>query len=404
MGHRTANEKLRDLAVRRQIALQRFSSAVQKEVLRLLNATEADLKALIERKGRMLEGRDPSDVASLRRLRALLKSIREMRADAIRGAMEQVGERMKELAVDEARFSAALMSASSPVVLDVVMPSLPLLKALVTKNPFQGKVLSQWASKLAADDAARILDQIKIAMVQGETVQQMTRRVVGAVSFRGADGVTETTRRGAVSVVRTAANFYSNQARAMVMEANADILKEELYVATLDSRTTPICASLDGKRFPIGEGPRPPLHFNCRSTRVPVLSKETPGDRPFKSATEKQLLDEFAEKEGFDRVSSRDALPHGTKGAFDDFARRRARELTGTVPAATTYQEFLSRQPAAFQDDVLGKTKGALFRKGGLKLDRFVNRKGDELTLRELALRDRQAFKDAGLDPDEFLR
>ena len=42
-------------------------------------------------------------------------------------------------------------------------------------------------------------------------------------------------------------------------------------------------------------------------------------------------------------------------------------------------QGWLGRQSAAFQDDVLGRTRGLLFRKGGLRLDRFVNRAGDEL-------------------------
>ncbi len=48
----------------------------------------------------------------------------------------------------------------------------------------------------------------------------------------------------------------------------------------------------------------------------------------------------------------------------------------GQVPAKTTYQDFLSRQPATFQDEVLGKTKGKLFRKGGMSLDKFVDRNG----------------------------
>ena len=69
----------------------------------------------------------------------------------------------------------------------------------------------------------------------------------------------------------------------------------------------------------------------------------------------------------------------------------------GRVPASTTYDEFLRRQPAAFQDDVLGKTRGALFRKGGLKQDQFVDFSGNTLTLQQLRALHPGAFNRAGV-------
>ena len=77
--------------------------------------------------------------------------------------------------------------------------------------------------------------------------------------------------------------------------------------------------------------------------------------------------------------------------------------MTGRVPAKVTYQQWLTRQSNQFQDDVLGKTKGILFRKGGLRLDKFVNRRGDELTLSQLATTQAKAFRSAGLNPENFL-
>jgi hypothetical protein len=55
-----------------------------------------------------------------------------------------------------------------------------------------------------------------------------------------------------------------------------------------------------------------------------------------------------------------------------------------------------------FQNDTLGITKAKLFREGGLNLDKFVNRNGDELTLAQLAEREAAAFRAAGLDPDKY--
>lgn len=46
------------------------------------------------------------------------------------------------------------------------------------------------------------------------------------------------------------------------------------YSAVLDDVVSDLCASLDGKIFEAGEEPVPPLHFNCRSTLVPVTKYE----------------------------------------------------------------------------------------------------------------------------------
>lgn len=60
-----------------------------------------------------------------------------------------------------------------------------------------------------------------------------------------------------------------------------------------------------------------------------------------------------------------------------------ANRVVGQVPAETTYDQWLRRQSAAFQDDILGPTRGRLFREG-MTLDRFVDHTGRRVTLDEL--------------------
>lgn len=74
----------------------------------------------------------------------------------------------------------------------------------------------------------------------------------------------------------------------------------------------------------------------------------------------------------------------------------------GPVPDFS-YQDFLVRQPASFQDDLLGKSKGALFRRGGLTIEQFSDGAGGELTMKQLARTQPQAFAAANLDTDDFL-
>jgi len=70
---------------------------------------------------------------------------------------------------------------------------------------------------------------------------------------------------------------------------------------------------------------------------------------------------------------------------------RKATGANGVVniSAKTTYYEFLKRQPAWFQDDALGVTKGKIFRNAGLTIDQFkrasVTQNGLSLTIEQMA-------------------
>jgi hypothetical protein len=82
---------------------------------------------------------------------------------------------------------------------------------------------------------------------------------------------------------------------------------------------------------------------------------------------------------------------------IDEMAPGTRASMDGQVPEETTYSEWLMRQSAARQDDVLGPTRGKLLRQGGLTIDKFVNDKGRTLTLKQLRQRAPKAFEAAGL-------
>jgi hypothetical protein len=398
----TFNQQLFDAMVRHQIGLLMYSSGLRNRIWKLLDATEADVRQQIENRLRGLAGTQLTP-ARLKRADSLLQALSETRLDAWKDVRALWFEEMRTLATTEPSLVVGIMDKAIPVDLGMVVPDVARLRTIVTAQPFMGKTLKQWADDVSKGDVLRMQQQIRIGLTQGEAVPDIAKRLVGTVKLNGVDGVFEMTRRHAASVTRTAVNGIASEARALLFAANKDLAPEEMFLATLDSRTTPICRSLDGNVYPVGEGPRLPLHFNERSLYNPIIDGVVIGDRPFKAFSERGLLREFAKREGFDAPTVRADLPHGTKGAFDAWARGRMRELTGTVPAKTTYQAWLSKQSAKLQDDILGPTRGKLFRSGGLTLDRFVEPDGRTITLAELAEFDAQAFKDAGLDPDDFL-
>lgn len=399
----TSNEAFFDALLRHQIGLLRLSKGLGRQIRELLDATEKDMRAEIRDRLRNQTGLTTS--SSVKRLKKLLNQLGKIRGQAHSDMFTLLRKDLRNLAVAEAGFVDGLFKTVIPVQVSTTLPAPDLLRGIVTVRPFEGRVLRQWSRKIRRDDIDRIEAQVRIGLVQGESIPDISRRITGTVALRGRNGVTEITRRNAEGLARTATNAIANQVRREYFKENREFFEQELYVATLDGVTTPICRSLDGKRYPIDKGRFPPIHFNCRSIRVAILDADPLGRRPMKPVTERGLVREFAKQNDLGRITGlrRRNLPRGTKGAFDDFARGRTRELIGRAPAKVDYQTWLGRQSKTFQDDVLGKAKGRLFRRGKLPLDRFVDENDLEKTLTELARSDADAFIAAGLDPGDFL-
>ncbi len=98
-------------------------------------------------------------------------------------------------------------------------------------------------------------------LIQGQSVARMSKSLADAMgkSYHQAE-----------TLIRTETNNFHAQADVRAYEAAG--VEEYEFVATLDSRTSEICASLDGKHFPIKEAKTgvnyPPMHPRCRSTTV----------------------------------------------------------------------------------------------------------------------------------------
>jgi len=386
-----SNDDLLKFLLIRQIDLLRFSNSVQKDLLKILIDSEAQLRDEIERRVDTLIGKGITDSYTLKRLKALDQVIKDIRLSNYDEITRSLKETLLELSKDESQHIKEAIATSLPVILDLVTPEAARLRAIVERNPFQGMVLKDLVGKLAKIDIDRITSSVKIGLVNGRTTNEIVRSIFSD------KGVISLSKKNLSTVTRTAIMDIANSVRTTVYDENKKYFDKEVYVATLDSRTTPICRANDGKIFERGKGLKPPSHYNCRSIRVPLLTDELIGERPIKPVTEKQLLREFSKANQLGTIKSRDNLPKGFKGEFDKYSRRRTRELIGRVPAKITYEDFLRSQSVEFQEDVLGKSKAKLFRDGGLKLDKFIDSEGKELTLPELSSRYKEAFRKAEL-------
>lgn len=373
----TANELWFDALVRHQIGLMRLSAGNSAKVIKLLNASEAEVRA------RLAE--QYAAGMSTKRLDSLLAAIENARGTSFKAANGEWTDQMLGLTKLEPIFLDATLKSVVPVTLSTTMPTVETLNAIAKNTPFQGRILSEWSAGLQAGEMDRMEASIRMGMSQGESTADITRRLLGSKALLGVDGATQITRNYADSITRTAVNAVSNATKQEYYEQNPDLFQEELFVATLDARTTIVCASNDGKRFKVGKGPRPPLHWRCRSLRIAIILDEVIGTRPVRNFTEQQLKREFAGT--------------GKSTGYKAWRARRVRELTGTAPARLTYNEWLKRQSARFQDDILGPTRGRLFRENKLSLDKFVNRNGKTYTIKQLKEMDAEHLAPKGWNP-----
>ncbi len=253
--------------------------------------------------------------------------------------------------------------ALQTVIPAVVQESFPIavaqfsqVKAIAQARPFQGRLLREWISGIEASRAASVRDAVRAGVVEGRTTAEIVRNIMGTRAENYADGILQKSRREIEAVVRSAVSSTAEAASDKAYEANSDIIGHVEWISTLDTRTSTTCRIRDrlpytlGTYLPIGHkipwlaGPGR-IHWCCRSTKLPIL----------KSAS---------------------------KLGFSDGATRAS--MDGQVPQSTNYAQWLTRQSAARQDEILGPERGKLLRQEKLKLDDFYNDRGKFLTLDQL--------------------
>jgi SPP1 gp7 family putative phage head morphogenesis protein len=375
---KTANQSLYEATVRHQVHLLRFSEGQARNAAAALNQAEQELLERIA--GEMAKGLDPQ------RLNSLLGAIQELRAKAFGTLSAQMQEELKKLAETEASWEDTALKGSSPVQLNLATVPLETLHAAVAA-PIAGIPLDGWLDSMKASEATKLQQAVTQAVLQGQSIDDLVRRIRGTKANGFKDGIMSTTTRSAEALARTAVNHVSNSARQLVWEANSDVVRALRWTSTLDGRTSDLCKSRDGHVAPIGDtgilpsdqplvpaGARPPAHFNCRSVMVALLDGvELAGDRPF-------VMDARTRADR-EKAFKAEAKERGVP--IQQIRQEWADKYVGRVPSATSYQDWLKGQPKEFQNEVLGVGKAELFR-SGVPLERFVDKSGKVLTLKQL--------------------
>lgn len=344
---------LQNSTTRHAIFVNRFAGSQIKEILPMLERVK---KVTLSR----IAQQDLTTM-SKKRYTALLADL----DDRIKKIYTQMGKKitkdMNKFADFEADFSTRMFTKATKA--DFTKPDTATIKAAVNKSPIEiGKekfIVGAALNEFSRQKRKQLVALIKDGIVGGRTGEEISKEVNFFAN--------KIQKNHAAALVRTITNHVSSVARAQTINDNKDVIKGVEWVSTLDGNTTETCQSLDGKTFGANSGPRPPVHWGCRSTVIPLVK------------------DEFSV---VDKVKTeRPAV--GSDGAE-------------TVSGKTTYNSWLKDQPAAFQDEVLGTGKGKLFRQGGLSVNKFVDMNFQPLTLKQLKLKEPLAFEKAGLVNDNL--
>ncbi len=266
-----------------------------------------------------------------------------------------------ELAEQQSEFAAMSLERavigynSSLPALGVIMKDVFRAPLVLSNDPI---TLDDLSSQITDRTKKNVNKALFNGYSSGLTNQQIIQSIRGTKTVTGA---VSTSRLDTEKVVKTALNHVATTARQRTYKENNLVVGYQ-WLSTLDSRTSDVCRNRDLKIFLYKDkfNPLPPAHYFCRSTTTPYLDPKSP----------LRILDTKGTR------ASKGA--DGGKSVSDDL----------------TYYDWLKRQPAAFQDEALGKTKGLIFRNSGLSTEEFrkvsVNQFGKPLTIDQLKEKNKQ--------------
>lgn len=356
---------------RNAIDLNRYSNGVARRVIRAYNDVILDATD-------RLATLDP-ETQTAARLRAILAQLKESLSTWSGESTALMAQELQGLAVLQSDFMSQqlqdLLPAGSPTVVRTVEVSPQFAQAVVTTDPTQlgivslsdqlpgatrtavaritvadgatltlpnGEVVRKAFESIGTKQAEMFSQAVRNGLLTGESTDSIVRRLRGRLNREQLGTTQQIIQQGGLltampdnqirAIVRSSITQVSDAAMQQVAAANPDATKKYRYTAILDTRTSPICRSLDGKVYNWGEGPQPPLHFNCRSMRVPIVKGFAARDAELRQTYGEWLMDNPAKKEQvfgsktpyFNYLAKR----YGPNDALRRFVREDGSELT----------------------------------------------------------------------------
>lgn len=284
-------------------------------------------------------------ISTLADANALNNRIEELLTPIFEQAVKEQEEATEDLAEQEINFQQrmfelALIGAFSASASDLVVRAIRSYRNnLVLVGP-QGSAddIVKKFNNYPKSTVEQIKNFVRAGYTEGQDINQTRIAITGTSKNKFMDGYIAAAKRNFQAYVKTTRKAMESEAKTTAFKS----IKSDGYVlsAVLDSRTSDICLGWNGtiilwsKKYQ----PKPPFHFNCRTTMIPY----------FKGQTE---------------------IP---EGGFD----------------------WLKKQSVSFQNDLIGPTRGDLLRNSGLTAEEYRkasrNSLNEPITLDEMARKNKE--------------
>ncbi len=240
-------------------------------------------------------------------------------------------------------------------------------RILDVNRPILGQTIGETKTFLTQSQTSRIKAAVINGLTDGVGLAKAQRNALAFENMQ--DTFSKIKRNDLATLTRTSMLQAINDARDESYNQHEDLIVGWTFLATLDSRTSFICASLDGTfyssdKYSYNTIPKKPLlHYNCRSLLVPETrtSIKIEGRRPF-------------------TIQSSKTVNHRDNTSSTKFTVEKA----GQVKGSTKFPEWFSRQSKTFQKDYLGPSRYTLYNENKLTFDLLVGAKNQPLTLDQL--------------------
>jgi len=400
--------KVHDLIIQHSAYLQRLAASHADEITKIIDSSSPELVSYLKKR-LMRFGVAAADKATADKFAEIEKRVAKIRGAAINEAEAALVMESLKLGDHESSFAEGTVRTLAETVA-VKTLSDKAIKNISDFGTFSGKTIQQWFSGFSDADTNRVMNAVRTGVVSGQTTDQIVRALTGTPETNYTDGVLNISRNDAKAIARTATNGVANSVRKEFYEANSDVIEYLVFTATLDGRTSLICANMDGTRWKVPDEldqvRYPPLHPNCRSTVVPDVGAGLLGERPAAAADFTKLAEERYNEKQIEKGNDKrwKDLSPVTRNRYQYREQEEYEKIHGKgsaytrVSADTTYKEWFSRQDEKFQKDILGPTRFGLYKNGEMPLDKFVDYNSNKsFNIEQLRQKDAEAFEKAGI-------
>ena len=362
MAAQSINEEIADEIRKHFIYLGRLGEFQNRKIAEILDGLIEDMAGKLAITG--VDGRSSLTATQRTKLNKLFSEAKRLADSKYTEINDQFDDFLSELGTTEAYWGSKYINDIARIELMTTTPkAVQRIQAALSDIMIEGAPMKEWWSRQSTGMINHFKDQIRIGYLNGETNSQIVGRILEGVDGNGNKiyDLAKGSKRGTEAIVRSGLLAVSNKALDEVYQDNRSVVKGYTWVATLDDRTTLMCASLDGLSWtldgePIGNHDKvfelPPIHWNCRSVVSPLLK------------TYRDLGIDIGE------------IPDSTRASMD-----------GQVPSKIGFDNWLKKKESeqkGFVINMFGVGKADLWKKGLISVKEMTNRYAEPLTLAEL--------------------